>query len=199
MPLLQDEDGDDDDDFKYSMEPMTIRWRRHCGGVYAAFGLVVTALGLAVMAAGHWIPAKDPFVGRSANVEVIDGGAVEFNELLASCRYAGSAVFAAGVVFSVVRFWVSVIRGDRAVAEKLAAAEATAASGGGGGKRAEAMAATVADRLRHAERRRSSLYQSPPPPPSPYQHTTVRIPVTGSVENVQPDPRTIHLRFDRAS
>lgn len=183
---MQDED---DDDFKYSIEPTEIRWRRHCGGVYAALGLAVTAVGLMAMAAGHLIPAKDPFVGRSANVEVIDQVAVEFNELLASCRYVGSAMFAAGVVFTVVRFWMSVIRGDRAANEKLEAVEDD-----------RKLAAAVGEHLKrtYADRRRSSMHQ-PLPLPTPHQHTTVRIPVTGSVENVQPDPRAIHLRFDRSS
>lgn len=155
------------DDFKYCVEP-EIRWRRHCCGVYAVLGLVVTIMGAAAMAAGHLIPAKDTVVDRSANMEVIDRWAVAFNEHLALCRYVGSMVFAVGMVFSVVRFWISVIRDDgRTDADEQATAAEKKLSAIDGGDRS-------------GQQQRAH---------------TVRIPITGSVENVQPDPRTIRLQL----
>lgn len=152
-----------------------------------ALGLAVMTAGAVAMAVGHLIPARDPVVDRSANMEVIDRWAVAYNENLASCRYVGSVVFAVGVVFTVVRFWVSVIggggddearkldydgdgyRGFEEERRRRSAAQRRQAGkdgGGGGGKPAE---------------------------------TTVRIPVTGSVENVQPDPRAISLQMPDGS
>lgn len=157
--------GGGDDDFKYFVEP-EIRWYRHCYGVYAVLGLAVMAVGAIAMAAGHLIPARDPVVGRSVHMEVIDRRAVSFNDHLASCRYAGSVVFAVGFVFTVVRFWASVIRG------------------GNGGDR-------VADKLRAGEER--------PSPTKVQRAQTVRIPITGSLENVQPDPTAIKLQFADSS
>lgn len=160
-----------DDDFKYYVEP-EFRWRGHCGGVYAVLGLAAVTIGAVIMAAGHLIPAKDPVVvGRSADAEVVDRWAVDYNEYLLLCRYVGSAVLAVGVVFTVVRFWVSVIRsqgaGDRlllAPHKKLAAEEY--------GRRI----VNVQNGLR-----------------------TVRIPVTGSVETVQPEPGAIRVQFSDIS
>ncbi|XP_022175066.1 neurensin-1-like [Myzus persicae] len=154
-----------DDDFKYFVEP-EIRWYHHCSGAYAVLGLAVMALGAIAMAAGHLIPAKDPVVGRSVHMEVIDRRAVSFNDHLASCRYIGSVVFAVGFVFTVVRFWASMIRGGSGV------------SGNGEDR--------VAEKLRRADEER-------PSPMSKVQ--TVRIPITGTLENVQPDPAAIKLQF----
>lgn len=164
--LFQDGDGGsggDDDDFKYFVEP-EIRWYHHCcSGVFAVLGLAVMVAGAIAMAAGHLIPARDPVVRRSAHMEVIDRRAVSFNDHLASCRYVGSVVFAVGVVFTVVRFWASVIR---------------TRPGDNGEDR-------VAEKLRSSEQRSSS----------PNKAQTVRIPITGTLENVQPDPLAIKLRF----
>jgi len=128
--------------------------------VYTVLGLAVTMMGAAVMTAGHLIPAKDPVVDRSAGMEVIDRWAVAFNEHLAVCRYVGSMVFAVGVVFSVVQFWISVIRD-------------------GGDGTAEKKPELAADGDCKPWHRSQS----------------VRIPITGTVENVQPDPRAINLQF----
>lgn len=156
--------GGDDDDFKYFVEP-EIRWYHHCcSGVFAVLGLAVMVTGAIAMAAGHLIPARDPVVRRSAHMEVIDRRAVSFNDHLASCRYVGSMVFAIGLVFTVIRFWASVIR--------------TQPDDNGKDR--------TADKLRSSEQRSS--------PPNKAQ-TTVRIPITGTLENVQPDPLAIKLRF----
>lgn len=161
---MQDGGGDDDDDdFKYFVEP-EIHWYRHCSGVYAVLGLAVMTVGAVAMAAGHLIPAKDPVVGRSVHMEVIDRRAVSFNDHLASCRYIGSVVFAIGFVFTVVRFWASMIRG-----------------GGVSGSDEK----RVAKKLQRVGKGR----------PSPTKVQTVRIPITGTLENVQPDPTTIKLQF----
>lgn len=198
--VSQDDDDDYDDDFRYCVEP-EIRWRRHCGGVYMVLGLAVMTVGAVAMAAGHLIPARDPVVGRSANMEVIDRWAVAFNENLASCRYIGSMVFAVGVVFTVVRFWVSVI-----------------SDGGGGGDgddddvEAEKLAAAdgydyrdLDDRRRWRRWQRRARKNDGGKQPRPAVEAaaaaaeTVRIPITGSVENVQPDPRAISLQIDDSS
>eukprot|EP00102_Acyrthosiphon_pisum_P015134 XP_008185555.1 PREDICTED: neurensin-1 isoform X2 [Acyrthosiphon pisum] len=163
--------GGGDDDFKYFVEP-EVRWYRHCYGVYAVLGLAVMAVGAMAMAAGHLIPAKDPVVGRSVHMEVIDRRAVSFNDHLASCRYVGSVVFAVGFVFTVVRFWASVIRGGRGV------------SGNGEDHQ-------VAEKLRPGEER--------PSPTKVQRVQTVRIPITGTLENVQPDPTAIKLQFADSS
>lgn len=163
---MQDGGGggyDDDDDFKYFVEP-EVRWYRHCSGVYAVLGLAVMAVGAVAMAAGHLIPAKDPVVGRSVHMEVIDRRSVSFNDHLASCRYIGSVVFAVGFVFTVVRFWASVIRG-------------------GGVRGSEEK--RVAKKLQRVGKER----------PSPTNVQTVRIPITGTLENVQPEPTAIKLQF----
>lgn len=163
--------GGGDDDFKYFVEP-EVRWYRHCYGVYAVLGLTVMVVGAIAMAAGHLIPAKDPVVGRSVHMEVIDRRAISFNDHLASCRYVGSVVFAVGFVFTVVRFWASVIRGGRG------------ASGDGEDRR-------VAEKLRAGEER--------PSPAKGRRAQTVRIPITGTLENVQPDPMAIKLQFADSS
>ncbi|XP_025209147.1 uncharacterized protein LOC112604368 isoform X2 [Melanaphis sacchari] len=162
--LFQDDDGNDDDDFKYFVEP-EIRWYHHCSGAFAVLGLVVMAVGATAMAVGHLLPAKDPVVDRSTHMEVIDRRAVSFNDHLASCRYIGSMVFAVGFVFTVVRFWTSVIRnGGRKI-------------GGNGDMRA-------AKKLRVGKERSS-----------PTRTQTVRIPISGRLESVQPDPLAIKLQF----
>lgn len=163
---MQDCGGGDDDDFKYFVEP-EVRWYRHCYGVYAVLGLAVMALGAIAMAAGHLIPAKDPVVGRSVHMEVIDRRAVSYNDHLASCRYIGSVVFAVGFVFTVIRFWASVIR-----------------SGGGISGNSEEQ---VAKKLLAGEER--------PSPTRVQRAQTVRIPITGTLENVQPDLKAIKLQF----
>lgn len=122
-------------------------------------------VGAVAMTAGHLIPAKDPVVGRSANMEVIDRWAVAFNENLAACRYLGSAVFAVGVVFTAVRFWISVISAVDYSGDDYGGGDGEAAKKLGGKRPAQ----------------------------------TVRIPITGSVQNVQPDPRAIDLRFGDSS
>ncbi|XP_060868187.1 neurensin-1-like [Metopolophium dirhodum] len=163
--------GGGNDDFKYFVEP-EVRWYRHCYGVYAVLGLAIMAVGAIALAAGHLIPAKDPVVGRSVHMEVIDRRAVSFNDHLASCRYVGSVVFAVGFVFTVVRFWASVIRGGRGI------------SGNGEDHR-------VAEKLRAGEER--------PSPTKGQRAQTVRIPITGTLENVQPDPTAIKLQFADSS
>lgn len=163
---------DEDDDFKYCVEP-EVPWRRHCSGVYAVLGLVIMTVGAVAMAVGHMVPTKDPMVNRSANIVVIDRWAVAFNENLASCRFVGSMLFAVGVVFTVVRFWMSVIRsGDR-----------------GSGDQAMLEAKKLA-----IDEERPSVKQCQQQRRRTAQ-TSVRIPITGSVENVQPDPRAINLQF----
>lgn len=159
-----------DDDFKYCVEP-EIHWRRHCCGTYAAFGLIIMIMGAVTMMIGHLMPIKDPVVGRSTNMEVIDRWAVTYNENLASCRYVGSVVLAIGVVFTVVRFWISVIRGnsddeddERCAAEKK-----------------------LGDRRLSLVNHRYNQQQQVAP--------SVRISISGSVENVQPDPRTINMQI----
>lgn len=156
-----------DDDFKYLVEPK-IRWRHHCCSLYALLGLVVMIMGAVAMAAGHLIPAKNPVVLSDANTEAIDPWAIAFNDHLASCRYIGSMVLSVGVVFTVVQFWISVIRGDD---------QATVA----------AIKKLAAD-----DRRRPSVRPDQQP-------QTVRIPITGSVETVQPDPRAIDMHFGNKS
>lgn len=151
-----------DDDFKYYAEP-EFRWRGHCGGAYAVLGLAAVTIGAAIMAAGHLIPAEDPVVGLSADAVVVDRRAVEFNENLVLCRYVGSAVLAAGVVFTVVRFWISVIRSHGAGDPGKPGAEEDG--------------------------------PSPPTVDVREEARTVRIPVTGSLENVQPEPGAIRVQF----
>uniref|UniRef100_A0A2S2N6P2 Neurensin-1 n=1 Tax=Schizaphis graminum TaxID=13262 RepID=A0A2S2N6P2_SCHGA len=167
--LFQDDggDGSDDDDFKYLVEP-EIRWYHHCSGAFAVLGLAVMAVGAIAMAAGHLIPAKDPVVGRSSHMEVIDRRAVSFNDHLALCRYIGSVVFAVGVVFTVVRFWASVIRNGGSGVIVV----------GGNGKD------PAVKQLQTGQER-----------PSPIKGQTVRIPITGTLENIQPDPLAIKLQF----
>lgn len=161
-----------DDDFKYYVEP-EFRWRGHCSGVYAVLGLTAVTIGAAMMAVGHLIPARVAVVDRTTDAEVVDRLAVTFNENLVLCRYAGSAAFAVGVVFTVVRFWVSVIRSHGGDDELLLATEKKLA------------ADAVSD----------GSSPQPPPRPSAREMRTVRIPITGSVENVQPEPGTIRLQF----
>lgn len=158
---------DEYDDFKYFVEP-EIRWRRHCSGVYTVLGLVIMTMGAVAMAVGHLVPAKEPMVNRSANVMMIDRWAVAFNENLASCRFVGSMLFAVGVVFTVVRFWMSVIR-----------------SGSGGEAMFKKKKLDVDEERPSVEQCQQRRTAQP----------SVRIPITESVENVQPDPRAINLKF----
>ncbi|XP_025419732.1 neurensin-1-like isoform X2 [Sipha flava] len=169
---------DEDDDFKYCVEP-EIRWRRHCSGVYTVLGFAIITLGAVAMAVGHLVPAKDPMINRSANVMMIDRRAVTFNENLALCRFVGSMLFAVGVVFTVVRFWMSVIRSGRGIGD-----------GGSGGQ------AMFKKKKLDVDEERPSVEQCQQRRPA---QTSVRIPVTGSVENVQPDPRAINLKFGDTS
>lgn len=127
------------------------------------------------MAVGHLVPAKESMVDRSANLVVIDRWAVAFNEHLASCRFVGSMLFAVGVVFTVVRFWMSVIR-----------------TGGGNGDQAlfEAKKLAVDEERPSVEMCQQRRV---------VQTNSVRIPITGSVENVQPDPQAISLQFNNTS
>ncbi|VVC24511.1 Hypothetical protein CINCED_3A007659 [Cinara cedri] len=163
-----------DDDFKYHVEP-EIRWHGHCSGVYAVLGLTAVAIGAAMMAVGHLIPAKKTVVGQSADAEVVDRWAVSFNENLALCRCVGSAVFAVGVVFTVVRFWISVIRSHGDDDELPLVTE-------------KKLADAAADDGRKSSRLPLSIELQ-------RELHTVRIPITGSVENVQPEPGAIRLQF----
>lgn len=166
-----------DDDFKYDVEP-EIRWRGHCSGMYAVLGLTVMTIGAGMMAVGHLIPARETIVGQLTDAKV--RWAVGFNENLVLCRYVGSAVFAVGVVFTVLRFWISVIRSHINDDELPLVTEKT-------------LDITTDDNDKRT---------SPPPLPQAIKLQkdqrelhTVRIPITGSVENVQPEAGAIRLGF----
>ncbi|XP_050543764.1 neurensin-1-like [Daktulosphaira vitifoliae] len=145
-----------EDNFRYLIEPKS-RFAQHCCNAWAFFGLTVISIGALTLAAGHLIPAKDPIVDRTANMEVVDRYAINYNQNLVTCRYVGAIVFSIGVVFSVIRLWVSLIRNisedDRFEEEKM-------------GK----------DEL-------GKQFKSRP--------QTSRIPISGSVECVQPNVNSI--------
>ncbi|XP_050421222.1 neurensin-1-like isoform X2 [Adelges cooleyi] len=144
-----------DDDFRYLVEPRS-RCSQHCCSVSALFGLAVMSVGAVTLAAGHLIPAKDPIVGRSANLEVVDRWAVTYNQNLVACRYAGAVVFGIGVVFTVIRLWVSLIRSSNQ--EHWIAEQKLGVKNDGVAKQ-------------------NKQQQQP---------QTVRIPITGLVQGVQP-------------
>lgn len=96
-----------EDDFEFVVEPGKRRWRGFWFRVGMWVGINMLLLGLIALLVGYLTPPRQTIVGRKDNLEILDRWAIAFNHRLEICRFVGLCVFCCGAVIVMLTLLVS--------------------------------------------------------------------------------------------